>query len=205
MLKTAASKVAWVSPSSATGQSLRRTIIASSPASTASPRAMSQPGSLIRSTLSPTSLDPQAWGGLRKRRASWRSGSPRHRRRGPATSGSPPRGASPSRRISSANSQELEQRKAADATRELAGLSERRERLSELDRLAETVEEYLGDLPQLVRGGQTRTAKEDRAERCRWAWAYWLLGLRVVAYKDGTLEVSAPSGTASSPRGSRAR
>ncbi len=53
MLKTAASKVAWVSPSSATGQALRRTIIASSPASTASPRAMSRPGSLIRSTLSP--------------------------------------------------------------------------------------------------------------------------------------------------------
>jgi hypothetical protein len=134
----------------------------------------------------PTRLDPQAWGGLRRRRASWRSGSPRHRRKGPATSGSPPRGVSPSR-ISTATSQKLEQRKAADATRELAGLRERRERLSELDRLAETVEEYLGDLPQLVRGGQTSTAKEDRAERCR--WAYWLLGLRVVAYKDGTLEV----------------
>ena len=53
MLKTAASKVAWVPPSSATGQSLRRTIIASSPASTASPRATSRPGPLIRPTLSP--------------------------------------------------------------------------------------------------------------------------------------------------------
>ncbi len=85
----------------------------------------------------------------------------------------------------------LEERKAG-ATRELAGLRERREKLAELDRLAGTVDEYLADLPQLVHGGQTSVGAEDRAERYR--WAYGLLGLRVVAHKDGTLEVSGTFG-----------
>jgi hypothetical protein len=54
------------------------------------------------------------------------------------------------------------------------------------------VDEYLGDLPQLVHGGQTSVGAEGRAERYR--WAYGLLGLRVVARKDGTLEVSGTFG-----------
>ena len=86
---------------------------------------------------------------------------------------------------------ELEQRRAG-ATRELAGLRERREQLAELDRLADTVDEYLGDLPQLVHGGQTSIGAEDRAERYR--WAYGLLGLWVLTHKDGTLEVSGTFG-----------
>jgi hypothetical protein len=85
----------------------------------------------------------------------------------------------------------LEERKAG-ATRELAGLRGRREQLAELDRLAEIVDEYLGDLPQLVHGGQTSVGAEGRAERYR--WAYGLLGLRVVAHKDGSLEVSGTFG-----------
>ena len=85
----------------------------------------------------------------------------------------------------------LEERKAG-ATRELAGLRQRREQLAELDRLAETVDEYLGDLPQFVHGGQTTIGAEDRAERYR--WAYRLLGLRVVSHKDRTLEVSGTYG-----------
>jgi hypothetical protein len=54
------------------------------------------------------------------------------------------------------------------------------------------VDEYLADLPQLVHGGQTSVGAEDRAERYR--WAYGLLGLRVVAPKDGTLDVSGTFG-----------
>jgi hypothetical protein len=54
------------------------------------------------------------------------------------------------------------------------------------------VDEYLGDLPQLVHRGQTSVGAEDRAERYR--WAYGLLGLRVVAHKDGTIEVSGTFG-----------
>jgi hypothetical protein len=54
------------------------------------------------------------------------------------------------------------------------------------------VDEYLADLPQLVHGGQTTIGAEDRAERYR--WAYGLLGLRVVAHKDGSLEVSGTFG-----------
>ncbi len=85
----------------------------------------------------------------------------------------------------------LEERR-AEATRELAALGDRRERLAELDRLAETVDEYLGDLPQLVHGGQTSIGAEDRAKRYR--WAYGLLSLQVLAHKDGTLEVSGTFG-----------
>jgi hypothetical protein len=86
---------------------------------------------------------------------------------------------------------ELEQRRAG-ATRELAGFRKRREQLAELDRLADTVDQYLADLPQLVHSGQTAIGAEDRAERYR--WAYGLLGLRVVAHQDGTLEVSGTFG-----------
>ncbi len=86
---------------------------------------------------------------------------------------------------------DLEERRAG-ATRELAGLKGRREQLAELDRLAEIVDEYLADLPQLVHGGQTSVGAEYRAERYR--WAYGLLGLRVVAHKDGTLAVSGTFG-----------
>jgi hypothetical protein len=59
-------------------------------------------------------------------------------------------------------------------------------------RLAEIVDEYLADLPQLVHGGQTSVGAQHRAERYR--WAYGLLGLRDVARKDGTLEVSGTFG-----------
>ena len=54
------------------------------------------------------------------------------------------------------------------------------------------MDEYLGDLPQIIHGGQTSIGAEDRAERYR--WAYGLLGLRVLARKDGTLEVSGTFG-----------
>lgn len=87
---------------------------------------------------------------------------------------------------------ELEQRKDA-ARRELAGPADRRERLAKLEELTETVEEYLGDLPQIIHGGQTSIGAEHRAERYR--WAYELLGLRVVAHRDRTLELTWRAGS----------
>jgi hypothetical protein len=75
---------------------------------------------------------------------------------------------------------------------EHAGLRERREQFAELDRLVDIVDEYLRNLPHLVHGGQTSIGEEDRAERYR--WSYGLLGLRVVAHEDGTLDVSGTFG-----------
>jgi hypothetical protein len=54
------------------------------------------------------------------------------------------------------------------------------------------VDEYLGDLPQIIHGGQTSIGAVLRAERYR--WAYGLLGLRILDHKDGTLEVSGTFG-----------
>ena len=59
-------------------------------------------------------------------------------------------------------------------------------------RLRSSANEYLGDLPQIIHGGQTSIGAEHRAERYR--WAYGLLGLRVLAHKDGTLEISGTFG-----------
>lgn len=63
------------------------------------------------------------------------------------------------------------------------------ERPAKLEELTETVEEYLGDLPQIIHGGQTDIGAE------RYRWAYELPGLRVVAHRDGILELTWRAGS----------
>ena len=113
------------------------------------------------------------------------------------------------------------------AERELERLSDKERRARELDELEDQIEEYLGDLPDLldrslpIREYETvppertedgpppiytltperirpRTPEEvqrlreerERARAERYRGAYRLLGLRLTAHKDGTLEIS---------------
>lgn len=95
------------------------------------------PEALRQQVLGQLELDRAGWGASRRRRASSRNGSPRPIASATATSGSPPLGASPRRSWTA-------------TSRSLSNARGRRERLSELDELAEPVEKYLGDLPHLV-------------------------------------------------------